>query len=44
MAAAIDQMAALALLGAGDASLIYPETLDEMHAAYAEETEWRVMF
>ena len=43
MARAVDQMAALALLGSGDAARTFPETLEEMHDAYAEETQWRIM-
>jgi putative helicase MOV10L1 len=41
--AAIAQLAELALLGAGDADRLWPDSLDEMHAAYSAETQWRVM-
>lgn len=43
LSTAIHQMADLALLGGGASALMYPQTLDEMMEAYAEETEWRVM-
>ncbi|KAL4522814.1 hypothetical protein Ndes2437A_g07565 [Nannochloris sp. 'desiccata'] len=40
---AIDQMASLALLGIGDAAQMFPETLEEVYASYADEMEWRIM-
>jgi putative helicase MOV10L1 len=43
MAKAIDQMASLALLGAGDQAQMFPETLEEAYASYADEMEWRIM-
>jgi hypothetical protein len=43
MAKAIDQMASLALLGVGDAAQMFPETLEEAYASYADEMEWRIM-
>ena len=43
LAATIDQIAALALLGTGNLASMFPETLDEMHEAYEKETQWRVM-
>jgi putative helicase MOV10L1 len=39
----IDQMASLALLGVGDTAQMFPETLEEAYASYADEMEWRVM-
>lgn len=39
----IQEMAEKALLGLGDARLIYPTTLDDLYAAYADETPGRVM-
>jgi AAA domain len=43
MARAIDQMASLALLGVGDTAQMFPETLEEAYASYADEMEWRIM-
>ena len=41
---AIGQLAEMALLGAGDADRIFPDTLDEAFAALGEEDlAWRVM-
>lgn len=39
----IDRLADLALLGSGSSSMMYPETMEEAQAAFAEEMEWRVM-
>lgn len=43
MVAAVSQIAEMALLGAGHASSMYPENLDEFNAAYGGETQWRVV-
>lgn len=43
MAAAVSQIAEMALLGAGHASQMFPESLDEFNAAYGGETQWRVV-
>ena len=43
MQRAIDQLAELVLLGAGDADRLFPDSLEEMYEAYADETQWRVM-
>ena len=43
LAATIERLAELALLGGGDLDRLYPETMEEAYEAYAEETEWRVM-
>ncbi|PRW57862.1 helicase MOV-10 [Chlorella sorokiniana] len=40
---AIGQLAELALLGAGRAADVYPETLEEMYAASLDEAPFRVM-
>lgn len=42
---AIDQLAELALLGAGDMDRLYPDhdDLDQAYEAYAEEMQWRVL-
>lgn len=43
LAAAVSQIAEMALLGAGHASQMFPESLDEFNAAYGGETQWRVV-
>lgn len=43
LAAAIGQLAELALLGAGQASQLYPETLDELYASVADEAPFRIV-
>lgn len=43
MVAAVSQIAEMALLGAGHASQMYPESLDEFNAAHGGETQWRVV-
>ena len=44
IAKAVEAIAELALLGAGDIDKIFPESLDEVYAAYgADEMEWRVV-
>lgn len=41
---AVEAIAELALLGAGDIDKLFPESLDEAYAAYgADEMEWRVV-
>ena len=40
---AIGQLAELALLGAGRADELFPDSLDEMYAAAADEAPFRVM-
>ena len=40
---AIGQLAELALLGSGSAGDLYPDSLDEMYAAAADEAPFRVM-
>ena len=44
IAKAVEAIAELALLGAGDIDKLFPESLDEAYAAYgADEMEWRVV-
>ena len=43
MRATVDRLAELALLGRGDADRLFPDAAEEMAAAYAGETPWRVM-
>ena len=44
IARAVEAIAELALLGAGDIDKLFPESLDEAYAAYgADEMEWRVV-
>ena len=43
MRVTIARLAELALLGGGDADRLFPESLEDLHEAYAEETQWRVM-
>ena len=44
LAKAVEAIAELALLGAGDIDKIFPESLDDAYAAYgADEMEWRVV-
>lgn len=41
---AVSHMAEAALLGVGDASTLYPESLDEMYASYGgSDMEFRVI-
>ena len=42
MAAAVGQIAEMALLGVGHAPQMFPETLEETYAAYGDEVQWRV--
>ena len=43
LAAAVGQIAEMALLGVGHVSLMYPETLDEVYASHGDsELQWRV--
>lgn len=39
---AIEQLAQMSLLGMGDLDRTFPESLEDMYAAYAEEQSWRV--
>lgn len=43
LAAAVGQIAEMALLGTGHAAQMFPETLEEAYAAYGEEVQWRVI-
>ena len=44
IAKAVEAIAELALLGAGDIDKLFPESLDEAYAAYgADEMEWRIV-
>jgi hypothetical protein len=40
---AIGQLAELALLGAGRAAELFPDSLDELYAAAADEAPFRVL-
>lgn len=42
LAAVVGQIAEMALLGAGDADMVYPETLDEYYASMFDEMTFRV--
>lgn len=43
LAAAVSQIAEMALLGAGHAAHMFPESLDEFNDAHGGETQWRVV-
>ena len=44
MAAAVSQIAELALLGAGHVQTMFPETLDEAYESFGgDELQWRVV-
>jgi hypothetical protein len=43
MAAAVSQIAEMALLGVGHAAQMFPESLDESYAAFGGEVQWKVV-